>query len=146
MTTYKRLAAVGVATVATLGIAANAYANTNFTDVSSSHWAYSYISKASDNGWVTGKGNNLYDPEGNVTTAEFYTLLARAFYGSEIPTTAQSGQWYSDKWYAPYFEVGVKHSFDAIIPNKIDCIEDIEKNTTRSGMAGALWVQEQKQI
>lgn len=52
----------------------------------------------------------------------------------------------SEKEFIKVESHGVKHSFDAIIPNKIDCIEDIEKNTTRSGMAGALWVQEQKQI
>lgn len=134
----RRLASVGLISVLSLGTVVNVYADTSFTDVPTTHWAYSYIQEASENGWVTGKGNNLYDPEGKVTTAEFYTLLARAFYGSEVPSTAQSGQWYSDKWYGPYFEVGLKHSFDRLYGNKIDTVTEAEMNLARSGMASLI--------
>ena len=134
----RKLASVGLISVLSLGTVANVYADTSFSDVPSSHWAYSYIQEASENGWVTGKGNNIYDPEGKVTTAEFYTLLARAFYGSEVPSTAQSGQWYSDKWYGPYYEVGLKHDFDNLYLNKVDCAMDIEGGLNRSSMASLI--------
>ena len=134
----RRLASVGLISVLSLGTVANVYADTSFSDVPSSHWAYSYIQEASENGWVTGKGNNIYDPEGKVTTAEFYTLLARAFYGSEVPSTTQSGQWYSDKWYGPYYEVGLKHDFDNLYLNKVDCAMDIEGGLNRSSMASLI--------
>ena len=138
MNSNKRLATLGLTTALILGTAVNVYADTSFSDVTSSHWAYSYIQEASENGWVTGKGNNIYDPEGKVTTAEFYTLLARAFYGSEVPSTAQSGQWYSDKWYGPYYEVGLKHDFDNLYLNKVDCAMDIEGGLNRSSMASLI--------
>lgn len=134
----KKVASIGLISVLSLGTVANVYADTSFTDVPTTHWAYSYIQEASENGWVTGKGNNIYDPEGKVTTAEFYTLLARAFYGSEVPSTAQSGQWYSDKWYGPYYEVGLKHDFDNLYLNKVDCVMDIEGSLNRSGMASLI--------
>lgn len=103
-----------------------------FTDVPSTHWAYQYINQASNNGWVTGVGNNKFNPSGNVTTAEFYTLLARAFYPSEIPTTVTQGQWYSGKWYAPYYEVGLKHNFgNYALENEWN----VEQPLTRLGMA-----------
>ena len=138
MNSNKRLATLGLTTALILGTVVNVYADTSFSDVPSSHWAYSYIQEASENGWVTGKGNNIYDPEGKVTTAEFYTLLARAFYGSEVPSTAQSGQWYSDKWYGPYYEVGLKHDFDNLYLNKVDCAMDIEGSLNRSNMASLI--------
>ena len=110
----------------------------SFSDVSSSYWAYEYIEKASQNGWVTGKGDNIYDPNGNVTTAEFYTLLARAFYSTEVPTTTKPYKLYSEKWYAPYFEVGENHNFDRFYVNKVDTITEAETSIRRSEMASLI--------
>ncbi len=50
-----------------------------FTDVPSSHWSYSYVEKAAENGWVSGIGNGKFGVDNQVTYAEFSTMLVRAF-------------------------------------------------------------------
>ncbi len=49
----------------------------SFSDVSASHWAYSYISTAAGYGWIGGVGNNKFEPERNITRAEAATLANR---------------------------------------------------------------------
>lgn len=56
--------------------ATNAYSS-NFTDVSTSHWAYSTISYASYRGWVSGYPNGTFAPDQTITRAELVTLTNR---------------------------------------------------------------------
>lgn len=72
-----------------------------FSDVPTSHWAYQYIERASDKGWVTGVGNGRYDPEGAVSNAQFMTMLARAFYGDYADKIAANVS-NDDYWWVPY--------------------------------------------
>lgn len=51
---------------------------TIFTDVAADHWATGYINLASQQGIVNGKGNGIFDPEGNVTYAEAVKMLVVA--------------------------------------------------------------------
>jgi len=72
-----------------------------FSDVPTSHWAYQYIERASDKGWVAGIGNGKYAPESTVSNAQFMTMLTRAFYGdyvSKIAAGANKDQY----WWYPY--------------------------------------------
>lgn len=51
---------------------------TIFTDVAADHWATGYINLASQQGIINGKGNGIFDPEGNVTFAEAVKMLVVA--------------------------------------------------------------------
>ena len=42
-----------------------------FTDVSSDKWYYTWVTKAAQQGWVSGVGDGRFDPEGSVTFAQF---------------------------------------------------------------------------
>ncbi len=49
----------------------------SFTDVPSSHWAYSYIVSAATKGWITGYEDGTFKPEANIVRAEVVTLVNR---------------------------------------------------------------------
>ena len=40
-----------------------ARAAATFNDIPASHWSYSYVQTASNNGWVNGVGNGKYNPQ-----------------------------------------------------------------------------------
>lgn len=52
-------------------------ADVKFTDVSSSHWAYSYISTAVSYGWLEGYSDGSFKPEQPITRAEAMTIINR---------------------------------------------------------------------
>lgn len=81
----KRILSLALAVCLCAGLSAPAMAaGPTFSDVPASHWAYSYVEKAADNGWVTGIGNGLFGVDQQVTYAELSTMLVRAFY-PELP-------------------------------------------------------------
>ena len=65
------------------------------------HWAHYDVEYMANEGLVSGKGEGLYDPEAQITRAEYVTILDRAL-GYEI----KAGESYADvdasEWYAPY--------------------------------------------
>lgn len=64
-----------------------------FTDVPATHWAYSYVEKASNNELVSGVGNNKYNPDRTVSNAEWATMVVNLFYKND---TGRSGNyWWS---------------------------------------------------
>lgn len=69
-----------------------------FTDVPSSHWSYSYVEKAAENGWVSGIGNGKFGVDNQVTYAEFSTMLVRAFLSEELGHYGG----HTTSWYEPY--------------------------------------------
>ena len=48
-----------------------------FTDVKEGTWYYDYVMQAAAAGIVNGKGNGIFDPEGNVTRRDFALMTAR---------------------------------------------------------------------
>jgi subtilisin family serine protease len=50
-----------------------------FNDVSSKHWAHSFISKAYQAGWITGYEDGSFRPDEPVTRAEMAVLVSRAY-------------------------------------------------------------------
>ena len=48
-----------------------------FTDVKEGAWYYDYVMQAAAAGIVNGKGNGIFDPEGNVTRRDFALMTAR---------------------------------------------------------------------
>ncbi|MBQ7604480.1 MAG: S-layer homology domain-containing protein, partial [Clostridia bacterium] len=49
----------------------------SFTDVDPDAWYAEYVEAVCERGIMTGKGGGIFDPEGNVTRAEFVTVLKR---------------------------------------------------------------------
>lgn len=76
-------------------------AGSNFKDVPSDHWAYTYIERAYSDGAVGGSyhdpitGVRLYAPDDTLTKAQFVTILTNAFYSSEVENSTASGAWYA---------------------------------------------------
>lgn len=70
-------------------------ASVKFTDVPSSHWASTSISKIADKGIMSGIGNNKFAPSQQLSNAEFITMLVRQFYSDKLGTEGE-------KWYAPF--------------------------------------------
>ena len=70
-------------------------ASVKFTDVPSSHWASSSISKMADKGVMSGIGNNLFAPSQQLSNAEFITMLVRQFYSDKMGAEGST-------WYAPF--------------------------------------------
>lgn len=68
-------------------------ASVKFTDVPSSHWAATSISKMADKGVMSGIGNNLFAPSQQLSNAEFITMLVRQFYSDKLGT--EGGTWYA---------------------------------------------------
>lgn len=64
------------------------------------HWAEKEIFNLYDKGIVNGKGNNAFDPDGQITRAEFVAILVRTM---GLETVVFSGDFVdvsNDKWYA----------------------------------------------
>lgn len=90
-----RILAIALVLALMIGIIpARAASGQTFTDVPSSHWAYTYIQEAAADGAVNGVGNNRFDPDGILTVAEWSCILARAFYGNEVEAKAKT-TWYN---------------------------------------------------
>ena len=131
----KKLLSLILSLSLTLSLSISAFAaGPSFLDVPVSHWAYQYVERAADEGWVAGVGGGKFNPNGQVTGAQWYTMVARAFYGDQIPDKADAGKWYSDKWYGPYMQVGVDNMFDAYFAADIDAAV-AERPMTRTEMA-----------
>lgn len=77
-----------------------------FTDVPSSHWSYSYVERAAENGWVNGIGNNKFAPNDTLTFSQFYTMIVPVFVPNELAAyQAPSGS----PWWQPYMSVGAEY-------------------------------------
>ena len=55
-----------------------------FTDVPQDHWASPYVEAMTQKGVVTGVGNGRFNPDGNLSTAEFAVMLTQAFCPKEV--------------------------------------------------------------
>lgn len=64
--------------------------DTEFNDVSKSHWASGYIQSACDIGYIQGDGNGNYNPDDEITLEQACTLLIRAL-GYELFTEYYGG-------------------------------------------------------
>lgn len=60
------------------------------------HWAESYVNEAKELGIASGVGNNMFNPEGKVTVAEFASLVTRVMDYADVEADSA----YGDKWYA----------------------------------------------
>ncbi|MFX3651391.1 MAG: S-layer homology domain-containing protein [Paenibacillus sp.] len=71
-----------------------------FSDIKSSHWAYSAVQKAISKGYIDGYTNGTFKPDVSVTRAEFAKMVVAAM---ELDVQDASG-----KWYVPYVNSATK--------------------------------------
>ena len=71
-----------------------AAAGSAFSDVPAGNWAYSYVQRAADQGWVSGVGGGRYAPNSPVTYAQFALLLSKVLYTNDINSQPAGAQWW----------------------------------------------------
>ena len=118
-----------------------ARAAATFNDIPASHWSYSYVQTASNNGWVNGVGNGKYNPNGNVTGAEWYTMLVRTAYGNDALENVEvsANNTVADKWYAKTWAYVAATGNDIYAYTGGDPIIELESNITREMMAQSIF-------
>ena len=83
------------------------YTENLFTDVPESEWYSAEIKNTYELGLMNGKGNGIFEPEGNVTVAEAITMASRAsaaYKNEEIPS-------FDGEWYEQYVNYAKKAGF-----------------------------------
>ena len=65
-----------------------------FTDVPQDHWANPYVEAMTQKGVVTGVGNGRFNPDGNLSTAEFAVMLTQAFCPKEVADPEEGADWW----------------------------------------------------
>ena len=73
-------------------------ADSTFTDVPADHWAYEFVEKAANEGWISGNGNGEFGVNDQVTYAQVATMFVQAFFQEDLvdydgPTSP---------WYLPF--------------------------------------------
>lgn len=123
-----------------------ARAASTFNDIPASHWSYSYVQTASNNGWVNGVGNGKYNPNGNVTAAEWYTMALRMAYGRDTLDSVEvpANELYANKWYAKTMEYAISellfvYSGGVTGSTVGQVMTDMESNISREKMAASIW-------
>lgn len=95
-----------------------------FIDVPQSHWAYEAVDYAVDKSYFSGTGGGAFSPDGTMTNAMLWTVLARM---DGTNTTVANGQ----SWYQSSQDWAVKNGIsDGTNPNS---------NTTREQFATMLY-------
>ncbi len=75
------------------------FAATSFSDVKSSDWFYTYVSKAVEKNIVAGYPDGTFRPQNQVTYAEFITMAMRGEKASNLRGRTE--------WYAPYYYAAI---------------------------------------
>lgn len=88
----QKLAALVCSITMISGLIQPTFAAEGFPDVSSDHWAYSYVNTAVDKGIFSGFPDGKFHPNDSMTYAQFISTMARAYY--IIPEGTKSNPWY----------------------------------------------------
>lgn len=92
----KRLTSTILACIMALSLSVSAFAAASeFTDVSSTHWAHDSINWCAEQNIVNGIGNGAFAPNDTLTGAQFSVMLARAFYAESVADIRTD----ADNWY-----------------------------------------------
>ena len=92
-----------------------ARAQADFTDVPTSHWAYSYIDKMAKGGLIKGYGNNKFGPNDTFTVAQMATIICNA---KGVEPDGKNGYW----------------AYGALdyCKNKLKCLPDLGELTAKN--------------
>lgn len=74
----------------------------SFSDVPITHWAYEYVSELSSRGIVDGVGGDMFNPNGQVTRAQFVKMLAGVLDAQTSGRYSNFVDVPADEWYAEY--------------------------------------------
>ncbi len=95
-----------------------------FSDIDkASDWARESIGKATELGLISGRGNKLFDPKGNITRAEFATILSNLLKlenANEVKgvfSDVKADAWYYDSVMKAYEAGVIQGSGDKFLPN-----------------------------
>ena len=112
-------------------------AESHFTDVPTTHWAYANVERAYSDGVMAGTGGNaarytgVFSPSGTLTEAQFVTILTRGFFPTELEAAKKSvGS--NAKWYAAAEKVAEDKHLLTFVQGKMD------KPITRYDMAAII--------
>jgi hypothetical protein len=105
-----------------------------FVDIDNFKWAHNAIKRLYDDGIINGKGEGKFEPESNITRAEFLKMIMRAM---KIDITDDSSEELpfrdvKDDWYKEY----VRTAYELNIVNGISAEEfGVNENILRQDMA-----------
>ena len=97
----------------------------HFTDVPTSHWAYTQIERACSDGVIAGTAGNaanytgVFSPSGTLTEAQFVTIMTRAFFNEELEA-AKKVVGSNAKWYAAAQKVAEDKHLLTFVQGKMD--------------------------
>ena len=100
-------------------------AKPHFTDVPTSHWAYTQIERAYSDGVIAGTAGNaanytgVFSPSGTLTEAQFVTIMTRAFFNDELEA-AKKTVGFNAKWYAAAQKVAEDKHLLTFVQGKMD--------------------------
>ena len=106
-------------------LAAAPAAKPHFTDVPTSHWAYTQIERAYSDGVIAGTAGNaanytgVFSPSGTLTEAQFVTIMTRAFFNEELEA-AKKAVGSNAKWYAAAQKVAEDQHLLTFVQGKMD--------------------------
>lgn len=116
--------ALALALAATVCFSSLVSADNRFTDVPEAHWAHDAIEYVVDEGLFAGTSSTTFNPEGTMTRAMLWVVLARM---DDVNTNASSGE----AWYQPGLDWAVENGIsDGTNPNN---------NITREQFAAMLY-------
>lgn len=117
-------ATLAFALTATVCFGSLVSADNRFTDVPEAHWAHDAIEYVVDEGLFAGTSETTFNPEGTMTRAMLWVVLARM---DDVNTNASSGE----AWYQPGLDWAVENGIsDGTNPNN---------NITREQFAAMLY-------
>lgn len=104
----------------------------SFTDVPSSHWAYTYVNKLSDDGIINGYEDGSFRPSNTISKAEYIKLLVGCVATKSEMSNMITQMPFEENWYDPF----VKYA-NRILSNKYNNT-DFSTTVTRIEMASML--------
>ena len=78
-------------------------ATTSFSDVPSSHWGYTFVTRAASEGLVSGMGNGKFGVDDQLSNAQFTTMICNLFYKTEVD--AYQNTYKPSEWWRSYMAV-----------------------------------------
>ena len=138
----KRLSALALTAALSLSLILPAgAAEPTFPDVPQEHWAFPYVEEMARLGVVSG-GDNGFDPEGSVSTAQLAVMLTNAF----CPQILEKHGEDTGSWWAPYVNAAQEAGYLTDITASWDYFQTgawnektVTAPMTRYDMAMAMW-------
>ncbi len=103
-----------------------------FSDIQNVPWAKDAIEDLSKAGIVSGKGDNLFCPDDNITREEFAAIIVRAMNIEDKTANVSFSDVKDEHWFASYINAAVA---EGIILGKDDGSFGVGENITRQDMA-----------